>query len=62
MKKKQPVFRLEPAPTQKPKPCNRGCCWTPFGCGLRKRCECHVKDFVRVWYPTPDKKENKDDN
>lgn len=21
--------------------CKRGCCWTPYGCGRQKSCDCH---------------------
>lgn len=27
--------------------CKRGCCWTPFGCGRQKTCDCHeIKPYV----------------
>lgn len=25
--------------------CKRGCCWTPYGCGLNRICECHPVSY-----------------
>lgn len=39
-------------------PCNRGCCWTPYGCGHQKKCECHREPIVAPDWAFIEKKMN----
>lgn len=32
--------------------CARGCCWSPFGCGKARECDCHPAPLT-TWLGTP---------